>query len=388
MNVAYVRRFTNRHLAASAGVASCSSLTLGMAADFITCDTRAREPMEVLVNAYYLQEEAARGQLDRVDETLAACVDMGVSVVRAWAFNDDPNKHDSGIQRARLSYSERGLIGLDHVLARARAHGLRLVLPLVNHWNAYGGARQWLLWNGITDAREGDVRFFTDERVRAHYAQHVEHILLRENFLTGVRYADDEAVWAWELMNEPRGRGLDGEGIALADWVAFAARAIKQLAPRQLVCVGDEGEQVSLDGHDARFWRDAGGEHLFQPATGTSFHRHVACPDVDLASCHFYPEKYGIRRGAEVEAGCAWIEEHARIAAAAGKRLLVGELGVRQRTLRATAYETWLASAARAGCAAVGPWLFAYDARPADWDEFTFYRSDPIARVLGRRVEG
>src|SRR3954471_23661477 len=97
----------------------------------------------VLVNAYYLQEEAARGRLDRVEETLAACVAMGVRVVRAWAFNDDPNKADTGIQRARLASSEVGLTGLDRVLERARAHGLRLVLPLVNHWNAYGGARQW-----------------------------------------------------------------------------------------------------------------------------------------------------------------------------------------------------------------------------------------------------
>ena len=84
----------------------------------------------VLVNAYYLQEEAARGRLDLVDETLAACAAIGVAVVRAWAFNDDPNKADTGIQRERLRYSAVGLAGLDRVIERARAHGLRLILPL------------------------------------------------------------------------------------------------------------------------------------------------------------------------------------------------------------------------------------------------------------------
>jgi mannan endo-1,4-beta-mannosidase len=341
----------------------------------------------VLVNAYYLQEEAARERLDLVDETLAACRALGIRVVRAWAFNDDPHKADTGIQRDRLAYAERGLVGLDRLLARARAHDVRLILPLVNHWNAYGGARQWLLWNGVADAREGDPRFFTDPRLRDHYAAHVERILTRHNPLTGLAYRDDPTVLAWELMNEPRGRGLDGDGAQLADWVAFAARTVKRIAPRQLVSAGDEGEQVSLDGHDAAFWHAVGATHLFDPATGTSFSRHIACPDVDLASCHFYPEKYGVRPGAEAEAGGVWIAEHARLAARAGKPLIVGELGVPTDGRIADAdrlaiHRAWLDAAGRTGVAGIGPWLFAYDARPAAWDEFTFFRKDPLCGLL------
>jgi mannan endo-1,4-beta-mannosidase len=312
----------------------------------------------ILVNAYYLQEEAARGRIDLVDETLAECRAMGAGVVRTWAFNDDPNKLDTHIQRAAGVYSEAGLHGLDCVLERARARGIKLILPLVNYWNAYGGARQWLLWHGVADAREGDPRFFTDERVRAHYAAHVGQLLDRENPLTGVRYGDDDTVLAWELMNEPRTGGLPPD--VLADWARFAARAIKSRA-RQRVSAGDEGELAV-------------------------FRLLLAEGDLDLASCHFYPHKYGVPPGDERAAGIAWIEERARLAAAFGKPLVVGEFGIANGVLdsneRVAIYRAWIEAAARAGAAGIGPWLFAYGARPAAWDEFTFYAGDPIATLL------
>jgi mannan endo-1,4-beta-mannosidase len=339
----------------------------------------------VLANAYYLQEEAARGRVDRVDEVLGKCARLGARVVRTWAFNDDPDKADSGMQRGPGLYAEVGLSGLDRVLERARAHGIRLILPLVNYWNAYGGVRQWLAWQGVGDAFEGDARFFTDERLRSHYAGHVARLLRRVNPLTGDAYGDDPTVLAWELMNEPRGRGLDPEGRALAAWVGFAAREVKRHA-RQLVSVGDEGEEVSPEGYDAQFFGKVGASHLFSPLTGTSFSRHLECPFVDLASCHFYPEKYGIRAGAEEEAGCAWIEGHTRRAAAAGRPLIVGELGLANEgrpgarfalSERRRIYARWLAQARSAGAAGAGMWLLAHDDRPDEWDDFTFYvRSD------------
>jgi mannan endo-1,4-beta-mannosidase len=331
----------------------------------------------VLVNAYYLQEEAARGRVALVDETLAQARAMGATVVRAWAFNDDPNKLDSAIQFGPGAYSEAGLRGLALAIERARAHGLKLILPLANYWNAYGGTRQWALWQGLADAREGEPRFFTDERLRARYAEHVARII--------EPHRDDDTVLAWELMNEPRGRGL-APG-ALAEWVRFAARAVKAAAPRQLVSVGDEGEETSLDGYDARFWRSVDGEHLFAPSNGGSFRDFVACDDVDLASCHFYPGKYGLRPGSERDSGVAWIEEHARLATAAQKPLLVGEFGIANGALapdeRLAIYRAWLdAAVASPAVAGIGPWLFAYASRPADWDEFTFYQDDPIAGLL------
>jgi mannan endo-1,4-beta-mannosidase len=293
----------------------------------------------LLCNAFYLQEEAARGRLDFVDETLAKCRRLGARVVRAWAFNDDPAKHDTQIQRAPLDYTAAGLAGVDRLLARARAHGLRLVLPLCNFWDAYGGARQWLRWQGVDDAVEGDPRFFTDARVRDHYAAHVAALLERKNPLTGLRWGEDPVVLAWELMNEPRGE--------IGEWAAFAAATVRCHA-RQLIAVGDE---------------DA-----------------FCCDAADLVTSHFYPEKWGVPAADEVDAGVRRIAAHATRAAAAGRPLLVDEFGISAAAglaRRRAAYRAWLAAAAAApAVAGIGPWGFAYDARPAGWDEFTFYLRD------------
>jgi mannan endo-1,4-beta-mannosidase len=327
----------------------------------------------VLGNAFYLMEEAARGRDDIIDETLRKLGALGVRVVRVWAFNDDPGKPERDVAR-----------GLDRLLARAAVHGMRLVLPLVNYWDAYGGARQWCRQSGIADAWEGDARFFTDARVRAAFFAHVAALLTRENPETGLRYGDDPTVLAWELMNEPRGIGLTED--ELVSWVRDAARVVHANA-RQLVATGEEGQERSFAGYDERYWRGIGGAHLFEPAQGASFSRHVALPEIDLASVHFYPEKYGLAPGREAEAGEAWIAAHAAIARAAGKPLYVGEIGLGNEHAsfarcslaeRRAIYRAWFAAAERAGAAGMGLWVFAYDARPDEWDDFTFYLRDGL----------
>jgi mannan endo-1,4-beta-mannosidase len=340
-----------------------------------------------LVNAYYLQEEAARGRLDVVDETLSGARSIGARVVRAWAFNDDPHKADDSAIRAGIGvYREKGLAGLDRLLARARAHGVGLILALADHWNAYGGARQALRWAGVDDAVEGDARFYSDAAARTAYAAHVATILERVNPLTGLRYGDDATVIAWELCNEPRGRDAAGRtvdaagappGSGLARWVAEAARVVKTHA-RQLVSVGDEGEDVSPEGWDPRLVRAA--PHLFAPSTATSFCAHLACPDVDLASVHLYPLKWGL----PAALGGLWIAEHARRAAAARKPLVVGEMGIAlpSRQARARHLRRWVRAATRAGAAGAGPWLFVYRERPREWDTHSFGVDDPEARAL------
>ncbi len=343
------------------------------------------EPLRFAIgNAYYLTEEAARGRHDIVDETLGKLVGIGVRVVRAWAFNDDPNKLDSAIRRGPDRLEPAGLAGLDRLLARARAFGVRLILPLVNHWNAYGGARQWCAWGGLAAPVEGDPRFYSDAGVRGAFLSHVRELLSRENPITGVRYGDDPTVLAWELVNEPRATGLTEA--TYTSFVVEAAATVHAHA-QQLVSIGDEGYERSLVGHDAAFWQRAGGSHLFAAEQGASYSRLVALPEIDLASVHFYPEKYGITPGFEEAAGVEWIEGHARIAHAAGKPVYVGELGLGNEGAsfarfalpeRRAIYRAWFEAADRAGIAGLGPWMFAHDSRPDRWDDFSWYVRDGL----------
>ena len=340
----------------------------------------------VLINAYYLQEESARAlrrgeaQSAILEEVLGKAKRMGATLIRSNAYNDAPHKAgDSVIQYAAGQYDEVGLRALDLVLTRAHAHGLRLLLPLGNFWDAYGGARQYCLWAGLSDAREGDSRFFTERRVVELYKTYIRHLLTRTNHFDGIPYAEHPAIFGWELLNEARGRGLDDEGRQMRAWVDEIGALIRSLSPRSRISTGEEGFDHRDAHYDADFWQSsAAAGWMFHQ--GTSFRRNLESPFVDFGSVHIYPDGWGIPAGASLVAGFRWIEERSAIAAELGKPLLIGEFGLRAREgaiesleERRAIYREWFAAARRAGAIAAGPWLFAHDSRPDGWDPYSFY---------------
>ena len=313
-------------------------------------------------NCYFLQEEGARellgweGYAGRVDEALGKAAALGLKVVRAWAFNDDPS-NPVAMQPEAGRLAEVGLAGVDLALERARHHGVRLLLSLGNFWGDYGGVPQYLRWHGLAEDRT-DL-FFSEPGVIAHYSEHVEALLTRRNPRTGRAWGEDEAVLGWELMNEPRA----GEGTRA--WVEALAAVVRRAAPSQLLCTGGEGKPED----------DFAG----------------ALQSTDLASIHLYPEGWGWPRHSWIERGARWIRMHADQAAAAGRPLLLGEFGLSNRGSGLAAcrrvYSRWL-EAARSHPAVAGAcsWSFSTDDRPDDWDEFTWgwrtgtVASDPINR--------
>ena len=343
----------------------------------------------VVLNAYYLQEEAARdvrrglAESPAVEETFAKAAALGAWAVRTNGYNDAAEKRgDTALQLAPLQYDETALRGLDRVLARASAHGVKLVLTLGNSWDAYGGARRYVEWAGLPAPVEGDPRFFTERAVIEHYTAHVARLLSRVNTVDGLRYGEHPAVLAWELLNEPRGRGLDAEGRQLRAWVDEVGAVVKRHAPGHLVGTGEEGFDTSAAGYDEAFWREAVSPPLFGP--GASFRLNTASPVIDFASVHFYPEAYGVAREATARAGARWFSEHAALARDLGKPLFIGEFALRNRggfTLdeRRALYRGWFRCAWRTGVGASAPWMFAPDARPDDWHDYTFYYRDGTA---------
>jgi mannan endo-1,4-beta-mannosidase len=260
------------------------------------------------------------------------------------------------------------------VLAQASAHGLRLILPLGNSWDDYGGARQYVAWAGLPAPLEGDARFFTDARVVSMYREHVGRLLDRVNTFDGIRYGDHPAVLAWEILNEPRGDGLDPEGRQMRAWVDEIAAHVKRLAPAHLVGTGEEG--LDPTDHATRAFWGRFSPWMFR--SGSSFALNAASPWVDYASVHVFPESWGVPRPWLAAAGARWIDDHARVARALGKPLVVGEFGLPSDgalTLeeRRAVYAGWFRCARAAGTALAAPWMLANDARPAEWDPHAFY---------------
>jgi mannan endo-1,4-beta-mannosidase len=349
---------------------------------------------ELLVNAYYLQEEATRalraGRPQAVlDEVLGKARALGATLVRAHGYNADPAKRgDSAIRWGPTVSDALAWAGLDHVLARARAHGLRLVLVLGNQWDDLGGARTYVGWAGLPRARAADPRFFTHPAVVELYEAHAVETLERRSSLDGLRYGEHPAIAGWELLNEPRGDGLDRAGHAVRAWIDRLARTVRsRAAPSQWVSSGEEGLDVSTRGRDAAFWSRARASWLFRART--SFALNARCPWLDVASVHVYPEAWGVPAELVREAGARMIRESAALARAEGKPLVVGELGVRNVphgaggaiesvAARRAIVAHWLRVAEDEGARAAGAWMLAHDHRPHHWDRYHHYVKDGL----------
>lgn len=98
-------------------------------------------------NNYYQMVYAAdpglRYAVDEVQEEMAA---MGMTVLRTWAFNDGSSQWNA-LQTSPGVYQEYVFQGLDYVLFKADLEGLRVILPLVNNWDDYGGMNQYVDWS-------------------------------------------------------------------------------------------------------------------------------------------------------------------------------------------------------------------------------------------------
>jgi mannan endo-1,4-beta-mannosidase len=300
-----------------------------------------------------------------VDEVFSTARGLGLSVLRTWAFYDSPDSSDSAVFQLRPGeYNEVGLRGLDCVIASAKAAGIRLILPLVNSWDDYGGMNQYVRWRaawlgskpGAAKRYSGDEMtsvvnngegeryrvalsssaghddFFTDTIIRSWYKQYVAMLFQRVNTVTGVAYRDEPAILGWELANEPR--SSDASGKIVTAWLEEMSAFVKSLDVNHLVGSGEEGFDVTPDPYSvtassAPCW-------LFDGTGGVSFARNTAIANLDFASIHLYSDNWNI----PASAGSPWIQEHAHLAGALARPIILGEFGVKAG--KSQVFESWL----------------------------------------------
>ncbi len=162
--------------------------------------------------------------------------------------------------------------------------------------------------------------FYRSPEAIALYHAYVRALVTRVNTVTGLAYADDPAIMAWQLANEPRPAG--GETAALAvlpdflDWVNGTARLIKSLDPNHLVSTGAEGLKGSVE----------------RPDIVLDAHRS---PDIDYLTAHIWPGNWSWLDLADMAGTDAsaralaadYIARHIGFARALDKPLVIEEFG-------------------------------------------------------------
>ncbi|KAI8722907.1 Mannan endo-1,4-beta-mannosidase [Fusarium sp. LHS14.1] len=217
----------------------------------------------------------------------------GLRILRVWGFNDVtsiPGSDKVWFQHlsangSTINTGENGLKILDHLVNGAEERGIKLIIPFVNYWGDFGGMRAYLSAFG-----------------GSQYRKYVNAVVQR--------YRDSDAIFAWELANEPRCPGCDVD--VIYQWAAATSKYVKSLDPGQMVTLGDEG-----------FGVDGGSSYPYQKVEGTDFAKFLTIETLDFGTIHLYPSHWS----ESYEWGNEWVTAHAKACVKAGKPCLLEEYG-------------------------------------------------------------
>lgn len=278
-------------------------------------------------NTYYMATKP-----DKIDATFDDYNSMKLKVMRMWAFYDGPsdpnNPKDVSLQPEPGKYDERGFVNLDKAVASAREKRIKLVLSLVNYWEAYGGMPQYVKWAGLKDVDD----FYTNEQCRKWYKDYLHYIVNRKNTITGVKYKDSPEIFAWNLANEAECNS-DKSGDTLYNWVKEMSAYLKSIDPNHMISLGDEGF----------FKRDGADSLAYDGSKGVDNDRILSLSAIDYGTFHLYPTLWGFA-GQYLEWGDKWIKDHIAAAHGKGKPSVLEEFGLtpKETQKRPEDYKHWL----------------------------------------------
>ncbi len=324
-------------------------------------------------NCYYLHYKSHY----MIDSVLNDAKQMGLKVIRAWAFLDGRPADGFVFQPAPGVFDEDGFEALDYTVWKAGQLGLRLVLTLTNNWPDFGGMDQYVAWFGAAEHDD----FYRVPAIKQAYKKTVRHVVGRRNRYTGLAYVEDPTVMTWELANEPRCRS-DKSGNTLVAWADEMSQFVKSLAPKQLVAVGDEG-----------FFGDAANaDYPYSDYEGVAWRRLSTLKAVDYGTVHCYPDSWegSLSQAAKVTWGTTWFADHI----AEGHRLkvpvIIEEFGLKDTSMdlavRNAAYTAWTGAVTSGGGAGDHVWILTArqdDGTPyPDYDGFRVVYPSSTAAVV------
>ncbi len=338
-----------------------------------------------------------------VDDLLTTAAANSFNVFRFWGFLDIGNQDGSnsvdgphnGVYFHYWSGTEpafndgaTGLEHLDYVIYRAGQLGLKVIIPFVNNWTAFGGMDQYVRWRG----GQFHDDFYTDPTIRQWYKDWVAHVLNHVNTYTGLAYKDDATIMSFDLANEPRcgGSGVSSGGYptsntctteTLTNWADDVSTFIKTIDKRHLLSAGDEGF----------YCRDPkSSDFTINCSQGVDTIALASLPNMDALSFHLYPDSWGKTPAW----GTQWIAEHIEDSHRLGERAVLGEFGDLNKSLRNPIYQQWEDTVLHDDGAGALYWILSDKQDNGtlypDYDGYTVYCPTPVCLAFtnfARRME-
>ncbi len=324
-------------------------------------------------------------------ETLKQAAQMGIGVVRVWAFGeggpedvrpiadlaDWPRTHSFRTRPGE--WNEEAFVHLDKVLVEAQRNNLRVQLCLTNWWRDTGGVTQYLRWAGIRGADderfpfginlELAMQFYSNEIARRLYREHLEKLTTRRNTVNGVLYRDDPTIFSWELINEAQ--VITGRWAERRAWFAEMSAYLKSLDPHHMITPGDWGYRTAAE---RREW--------------LADHR---LPTIDYCDVHNYPREDGDSFVNSPTALREFIDNRAAAAFSVSKPLVLGEFGMSLAGYNGVAQSEWyrafFEASLRAGAAGAMFWILTPDPSRGFGVTYTIARDQQLMAEIKRASE-
>ncbi|KAJ3212554.1 hypothetical protein HDU82_000493 [Entophlyctis luteolus] len=295
-------------------------------------------------NSYYtIMEDLFQNNKQATDNIIGLYSSKGLKVLRLNTMYDSSTKTSSNPWFQNITdgtaavYNDgpTGLGLLDYVIYAAGKSGIKVVISLVNNWQAGGGMDLYVATQNGTYHDE----FYTSQTLQSLYKSWVHHVLTRVNSYNNLTYNADPTIMMWELANEPRclGNTLPASPTCsvqtIATWASTMSAYVKSIAPNQLVSLGDEG-----------FYHNKSSVSTSYPFTaneGIDFDTILSIPTIDAGSIHTYPEGWRVPTPYDAW-GNLWYNTHQASCVAANKPCYVGEYGITASSgLRNEVYASW-----------------------------------------------
>ncbi|WP_020209899.1 cellulase family glycosylhydrolase [Gilvimarinus chinensis] len=145
---------------------------------------------------------------DEQENWIKALVKSGHKAMRVYVLSvETPYDEACGRETHILAPADKGgmprlneaaMVHYDRMIALSEKHGLRLILPFIDHWKWWGGREQLAAFYDET----ADDFYDTNSKTFAAYHHVIRQVINRTNTITGRKYRDEKAILAWETGNE------------------------------------------------------------------------------------------------------------------------------------------------------------------------------------------
>ncbi|KAF2496173.1 glycoside hydrolase [Lophium mytilinum] len=214
---------------------------------------------------FYAPLNASYPTKGRITEIMSTVAVLGGRTVRSQTLGVSVGNPLSLMPELGV-VNEEAFETMDWAVYEARMHGVRLFAPLVDNYDYYhGGKFTFLRWRGVNISASDPIdpkvqEFYTNPTIVADFKNYIKILLTHVNPYTGLSYAADPTIFAYETGNELGGPKFQDMNVPVS-WTAEIASYIKKLAPAKLVIDGTYGINKT----------------------------HLSLKDVDIFSDHFYP---------------------------------------------------------------------------------------------------